>query len=110
MGYLGPFTSGEFSWHFSLELQPEVASAQEKACRSTYAHLPQKHAPPGRGERPGWGGRSRREELIPKSNGSLKTREKEKLMISVSGDDLCLPRTQSTPGPWVWVRIPPAER
>ena len=63
-------------------------------------------APPGRAELPG---EARREEFIPKSDGSFKTRAKEVLKITVSGEDLCLPRTQSTQGPWIWVRIPPAQ-
>lgn len=55
-------------------------------------------------------GKARREELIPNGMGVfLKTREKEELMISVSGEDLFFPHTQSTRGQWFSIRMPPAE-
>lgn len=57
--------------------------------------LAQKHTPPGSVV---YLGKTGREELIPKSHGSHKTREKKEPMISVSGEDLCFPHIQSTQG------------
>lgn len=86
MGYLGSFASGEFPCHLSLEPQPEVACAQEKVCRSIMPTYPETH--------PTCKSRAPRDSFKGQARVFLKTRDKEKLRISVSGKDLCLPHTQ----------------